>query len=555
MQSALTTTMRPGWSGLAAAKTYLELHPQNRMLVIEAESSCGGTWSADRLYPALKSNNMLGSYGYPDFPMSEARYGVRDGEHIPAAVVHRYLTDYSKRFGVFERTLFDTRVNKVEAMDEGGWQIIAGSNAVFPRQFHCRKLIVASGLTSEPNIPVFQGQEDFEGSLFHVKEFAKQTNTLPDCKSVVVIGGAKSAYDVAYAYADAGAQVHMVIRPGGRGPGWLCPGYVTPMRLKTEEVLHTRFFGFFNPCLWSREEKFGKIQEFLHGTTIGRWLVRLFWFLLCFDVINAYQYDKHEETKKLKPWYSAFWSASGIGIVNYDSDVNAMVRGGKIALHIANIAGLGKRNVQLSTGETFAADAIVCATGWTTTRSLNSIDYSIKTLHTAEAVESMVADADREILTRFPELRNQPRTLPADLARGGARPLYRFMVPPARITEKNIAFIGAVTTVGTSICAAVQALWICACFDDNLVRCPITQDAAMQDAILSSRWGRWRYPCGYGPTVPDLGFDTVPYFDLLLRDLGLEARRKCSFWNELWEPYKPRNFASMVDEYQQRHRD
>lgn len=33
-----------------AAKTYLELHPNDEILVLEAESSCGGTWSANRLY-------------------------------------------------------------------------------------------------------------------------------------------------------------------------------------------------------------------------------------------------------------------------------------------------------------------------------------------------------------------------------------------------------------------------------------------------------------------------------------------------------------------------
>lgn len=48
-----------GWHGLAAAKVYIELHSAEEVLVIEAEDSCGGTWSANRLYPGLKSNNLL----------------------------------------------------------------------------------------------------------------------------------------------------------------------------------------------------------------------------------------------------------------------------------------------------------------------------------------------------------------------------------------------------------------------------------------------------------------------------------------------------------------
>lgn len=49
-----------GWFGLAAAKTYIELHPSEDIVVLEAESSCGGTWSENRLYAGLKSNNLHG---------------------------------------------------------------------------------------------------------------------------------------------------------------------------------------------------------------------------------------------------------------------------------------------------------------------------------------------------------------------------------------------------------------------------------------------------------------------------------------------------------------
>lgn len=50
-----------GWHGLVAAKTYLELHPQEEVLLVEAESSCGGTWSANRLYVRPKSVGSSGS--------------------------------------------------------------------------------------------------------------------------------------------------------------------------------------------------------------------------------------------------------------------------------------------------------------------------------------------------------------------------------------------------------------------------------------------------------------------------------------------------------------
>ena len=74
----LTNTLSSlGWHGLSAAKVYIELHPAEEILVIEAEDSCGGTWSQNRLYPGLKSNNLLDTYEYPDMPMSPEIYGVQ----------------------------------------------------------------------------------------------------------------------------------------------------------------------------------------------------------------------------------------------------------------------------------------------------------------------------------------------------------------------------------------------------------------------------------------------------------------------------------------------
>jgi hypothetical protein len=59
LPSSYLTETHTGWHGLVAAKVYLETHPGTKMLVLEAESSCGGTWSANRLYPGLKSNKYV----------------------------------------------------------------------------------------------------------------------------------------------------------------------------------------------------------------------------------------------------------------------------------------------------------------------------------------------------------------------------------------------------------------------------------------------------------------------------------------------------------------
>ncbi|KAJ5097891.1 hypothetical protein N7532_004892 [Penicillium argentinense] len=43
----------------------------------------GGTWAKERLYPDLKTNNLIGSYELSDFPMELDRFQVSSGSHNP----------------------------------------------------------------------------------------------------------------------------------------------------------------------------------------------------------------------------------------------------------------------------------------------------------------------------------------------------------------------------------------------------------------------------------------------------------------------------------------
>ena len=55
-----------GWYGLAAARTYLRLRPAANVLIIDSDSTVGGVWSRDRLYPNLVAQVRLGVSGYDD---------------------------------------------------------------------------------------------------------------------------------------------------------------------------------------------------------------------------------------------------------------------------------------------------------------------------------------------------------------------------------------------------------------------------------------------------------------------------------------------------------
>lgn len=486
--------------------------------------------------------------------MVESEYGVKPGEHIPGKVLHRYLTDFARKFGVLERLKFNTRVEALEPDSTGGWVLTAVTEGSTPVLISSRKIIVATGLTSTPNMPKLEGSSFFNAPIFHAKDFCRLADTMTGTKNVTVFGGAKSAYDVAYAYVQAGTKVDLVIRPSGNGPVWLSHPWVMGGKKRLEKLLHTRWMTWFSPCPWESEDGFGWVKRLMHGTAVGRFIVSKFWAGIYDDVVQLTGVNSHPETKKLLPWNPLFYIGSGLSIHNYDSNFFDLVKSGMIRVHIAEIDRLSDHTVHLSTGEILPSDSLICSTGW---RKEPSIDltaigpHGIGFSQSADQQERFRTEADLEILRRFPRLEDQPAL--NFKPKNDPFRLYRFIVPPTRINDRNIAFSGLVSSVSTACTAYAQALWISAFLDGRLDRLAKTDDEVIREVMLHTQWGRWRYPTGYGASLPDFAFDSIPYVDMLVNDLGLSARRKSSLFKELTEPYEPRDYAKLVDEWAAKH--
>lgn len=199
---------------------------------------------------------MLGTFEYPDFPMDE-NFGVKPGEHMSGEVMHKYLTTYAEKFGILDKIRHQSWVSTAEHQDssEGGW-VLTVKNGGTEYQVFARRLILATGLTSEPFLPNIEGQAEFDVPLFHSKDFRKYADTLESATTVTVFGGTKSAWDVVYAYASKGVKVNWVIRgkppavvgygavnahfrdiESGHGPVWIAPPYVTPLKKWLEKLV------------------------------------------------------------------------------------------------------------------------------------------------------------------------------------------------------------------------------------------------------------------------------------------------------------------------------
>ncbi len=182
-------------------------------------------------------------------------------DHIPGETANAYFKAYARRFGIDGLIQFNTKVIVAEHQEdtaEGGWVLTIEKTEELntPSKVFARRLVVATGLTTDPILPTFDGQDTFGAPIFHAKDFSQYADTLKTAKSATVYGVGKYAWDVAYSYAAAGVPVNWVIRgehslilpidvsfaltryviASGHGLGWVTTPRVSPFKLWLEKL-------------------------------------------------------------------------------------------------------------------------------------------------------------------------------------------------------------------------------------------------------------------------------------------------------------------------------
>jgi hypothetical protein len=228
-------------------------------------------------------------------------------------------------------------------------------------------------------------------------------------------------------------------------------------------------------------------------------------------------------------------------------------------VHLADVERLSPGTVHLDDGKELKVDLLCGATGWKDNLNMKFRPEGVKervglptSSHERDAITTK---ADTEILQRFPKLKSQPdliRFPENNNAKSWNRSwrLFRLVVPPAYLTKRNIGFCGFMTSINTALCAQTQALWLTAYFSGAM---NLSQFGSLEDVVymteLENRWGRWRYPQGFAARFPDFVFDSLPYLDLLLGDLGLRKWRKGGALSEIFEPYGVEDYRGLVEEW------
>lgn len=508
---------------------------------------------------------------------------VKPKEHIPGDAVHDYLEAYVDEFGLRKYIRLGQKVQTVAERRTGetsSWYLeVEDLSTSVKSTIHAKKLIVATGQTSQPYFPdrLFANQEQFKKPIFHCVDLHKYESELfgttkqGENKRITVFGGAKSAFDAAYTIAETyDTPVDMIIRASGHGPIWMCPTLVTPLKKFLEKLMTVRLLTWFSPCIWGNEDGYVGIRSFLHSTWLGRQIVDAFWAVIGNDVKTLNKYDSHPETAKLKPWIEPLWVASSLSILNYKRNFFDLVREGKVRVHIADVTELSEGAVHLSTGDVLDSDGMVCCTGWRSTPTINFPVDTQKELGFPTAEDplppSLIQKADQHILQQLPRLKTQPtfnsdyrpmiQETPDSAREGASHPtrLYRFLIPctPHLSSSHSIAFLGMATTASTMLITQAQALWIAAYFyHPTYLSLPLETKGDLEwSTALHTQYCKWRYGVGgHGNRRPDFVFDAMPYIDLLLKDLGMKAKRKQTRLKEWVEPYGVEDYRGLVEEF------
>lgn len=345
----------------------------------------------------------------------------------------------------------------------------------------------------------------------------------------------------------------------------------------------TRMLTWFSPCIWGPSDGYTGMRSFYHGTAIGRGITNAFWGVLGGDVITLNKYSAHPETAKLKPWSHAMFTASSFSILNYETDFFELVRSGVVKVHIADLVSLGPDGtVNLSDGTAIKTDILCAATGWKHVPPLKflpeGLDAEIGLPHreegeVAKATAAAEETADAELFARLPRLRDQPvanakfaplLSGPGLSSNDPSNPyapltpyrLWHFIAPASAplLRARDLAFAGFVMNFSVPIQAHVQALWINAYLTGTLPGAPDAWSdeavaAARQETVLHSRYLKWRYPGGHGASQPDFVFDALPYFDMLLKDMGLNIYKKGGWLAEATTPYGPEDYRGLMEEW------
>jgi cation diffusion facilitator CzcD-associated flavoprotein CzcO len=332
-----------GLSGIGAAVRLQKNCPTKTCAILESRDAIGGTWDLFR-YPGIRSDSDMHTLGY-DFKPWRAEKAIADGPSIL-----EYINETADEYGIRDSIRFNHRLEgAVWSSEEARWVLeVVCTQGDTRKRLSCNFLLMCSGYYSydEAYRPRFDGEEDFEGPMFHPQFWPSELDYAG--KRVVVIGSGATAMTVVPSMASEAEHVTML----QRSPTYVIShpdkdAIANALRKLLGDKLAYRITRFKNIQLQRRVYELSrtnprKVKKFLLGRVrkhLGP----------DFDV------DRHF-TPRYDPWDQRLCLVP-------NGDLFEAIKAGKVSMVTDHIDRVTKNGIRLASGEELEADIIVVATG------------------------------------------------------------------------------------------------------------------------------------------------------------------------------------------------
>ncbi|EWZ80082.1 hypothetical protein FOWG_15940 [Fusarium oxysporum f. sp. lycopersici MN25] len=262
--------------------------------------------------------------------------------------------------------------------------------------------------------------------------------------------------------------------------------------------------------------------------------------------------------------FNGLFLSARVGVLNYPGNIHDYVTSGQVQIIKKDISHLSKNGtINFADGTSYQTHALIAITGWKLSPNIqykpDGIEASLGIPTESMSSEELAfwshldKEAAREILQKFPYLTRPPKNVIPYQQKVSPYRLYGGMAPPGLTSrsDNSIVFIKMVHSTANIIIAETQALWAYAYLNGMI---DMNKDKVYHETALSSCYGRLRYPCGFSAWYPEFVYDTVPYADMLLRDLGVRSRRKRIATQEVFSGYTIQDYKGINREWAEKRR-
>ncbi len=365
-----------GLSGVCAAIKLTQAGSTD-FRVFEKSEEVGGTWRDNR-YPGVACDVPSHLYSYSFAPNPEwSRW------YAPGPEILEYVRKCAKDFGVYEQISFDTTIDSA-VWHSDRW-VLHDSHGV---TFSAKSIVSALGGLHTPNLPDIPGQELFEGTQFHTTSWPDDLDLTG--KRVAVVGTGATAVQIVPEIADRVDELFVF----QRSPVWVGP------KKDPEYTEEERAEFRSNPAAVQKlrhdlYESWESISIDLHraGTTVNsnaeqRARQQIQRSVADPAVAAALTPDHNFTCKRATISNSYYGTFDKANVTLVTGPVDAMTQTGVV-----------------SSGESFAVDVVVFATGFKAFNIANEIDLTgVDSLPLAEAWRNRVTSYKTVMVHGFPNL-------------------------------------------------------------------------------------------------------------------------------------------------------